>query len=206
MSLVAAPRGGRIHLGVGPRRGRSHGRTRLSRNTQARTPRHAGGPSMLCWLALCAPTAEPPMMGRRVAARLLLGSSVLAKPLTAACDAPPLSADLAYAIAEMAACRTYVGAVLNRVRADDFETALPQMSRPPLSNFGTAALAVAAASNFDAVQKEAIESSRSRVLDNLSTMKTAIRAQEKVPARTAAKAAQAELDVILSTCTEAGLL
>lgn len=122
-----------------------------------------------------------------------------------AAAATTTEADVAYAIADIVACREYTRRVLNLVRAQAFADAKPILARPPISSFSAAvAVVTQGPSALDAEQRAGILASPFAA--SIAELADAIAAEDLPRARSAAKVAAKALDQVLEVCASAGLL
>ena len=127
------------------------------------------------------------------------------KAAAAAAAATTTEADVAYAIADIVACREYTRRVLNLVRAQAFADAKPILARPPISSFSAAvAVVTQGPSALDAEQRAGILASPFAA--SIAELADAIAAEDLPRARSAAKVAAKAHDQVLEVCTSAGLL
>ena len=148
-----------------------------------------------------------PAIGRRDAIASLLAGAALSSP-AAATAATPTEADVAFAVAQIAACKAAMRTIENLARYDAWADAVPLMRRPPLSAFAASAAALATGPGLSAEQKQtfAVDAvAVSAVLTGISGLEEALGAQEAKEARTYARQAAAGLDQLLDVCRSAGL-
>lgn len=136
-------------------------------------------------------------------ALLVAGAAALAIPADA--SAENSSADVAYAVADIVACRVYTRTVLNLVRDGAFQEARATLSRPPFTSYLEAAEIVteSPASGLSIQSRDAIKTKPLSV--RLSRLTEAIIAEDLTSARAEAKALAALLDDVLIILGDGGL-
>ena len=114
-------------------------------------------------------------------------------------------ADVAYAVAEVAASRAAVRAIENLAQYDSFGDALSLTRRRPLLSFGAAAVTLTAAQDFSLEQKQVIGSASIDVLASLRSLAGSLEDQDAKGAQRQARLADTGLDQILKVCKAGGL-
>ena len=169
-------------------------------------------------IALCDRTPSL-MSSRRVA--LLFGSASLVstactKPAANAFDAEATAdlafdaitaSDVAYAVAEIVACRVAVRTVLNLVRSQDWQDSAPLMRKPPISTFQRRADTVAnGPSSLNAEQRALIKQKAVPIGEALDALAESIEREDVAQSKIDAKAAAAALDEVLAQLSSVGLV
>jgi hypothetical protein len=146
--------------------------------------------------------------GRRSAICVGLGAiCALRAPCTVqSVEVATTAADIAYATADVVACRSYIRRVLDLIRSEpDIAVINSVLTRPPFSAFGAAAeTLINGPSNLDPNQRAAIQSSP--YSDSLNLLKQSVAAGDEKQAKADAKAVQRALDDVLAELSAAGLL
>jgi hypothetical protein len=158
----------------------------------------------LIGLVAAAPCSSS-MYTRRVAVRATLSSSVALWRTDRASAASTTAADVAYAVADVAACKAAVRTIENLARYESFRDAAGLTTRPPLTSFGAAVLVLSEAPGLNNDQKQEVGSAGIEVLTSLSGLTKSLRAEDALGARANARRAQAGLDQVLASCRQAGL-
>ena len=144
-------------------------------------------------------------LGRRDALTFLGSGSLLPLLAPTAADASS-EADVAYALADLVACRAAFDTVYRLLLSSDFEDASPLLFKPPIARFDLSITELVAGPGPDALDRLAINAIRPGVDRMVGELADALAAQDAKAGRTHAKRARAALDEILSICEAGGML
>lgn len=135
--------------------------------------------------------------------RALLLAGVLSAAPVAASELT--EADVAYAVADSVACRSYVRTVLNLVRYDAYPDARQTMRGSPFSSISKSTQTlIDGPSGLDEAQRAIVRDSA--VVSDIAAFVAAVQAEDGARAREIGRRAISALDSVLAECKAAGLL
>ena len=134
---------------------------------------------------------------------VLFGGVVCGRPARAL--AAVTEADVAYAVADIAAAKAAVQMVENLAFYEEYRDARPLTAKPPLSSFGVNTHTLGEGPGLSSEQKDSVASVREEVLESLRDLADSLRAEDRRGVRKSVRRAEDGLNQILAACRAAGL-